>query len=841
MRDTVQALRRLRAAPAFTIATVLTLALGIGATTSIFTLVNAVLLRSLPVAKPGELYRLGKEPRCCYIGGYSQDKEFSLVSYDLYRYLQDNTPGFSELAAFPSTQLLFGIRRVGNSDTVESYPGEFVSGNYFTMFGVKPAAGRLLTAADDARGAPPVAVMSYGVWRRRYGSDLSIVGSTFKVNEQPFTVVGITPEGFFGETLRNPPPDFFLPLNTEPLVQTDTDLNKYDTHWLALIGRLQPGVSPAAVELRMQGALTQWLRSHWGEMSANERTKLPEQTLYLRPGGSGITIIRQQYGQWLLILMAVAAFVLLIVCANVANLMLVRGLERRPQIALSMALGAPVSRVVTQPLIESVLLSLAGGAAGVVFAFVGTQLLLQLVFPPVPGLAGVPIDPSPSLPVLLFACLISLATGLIFGIAPAWMAARVDPIESLRGSSRATTGAGLLPRKALVVFQAALSLVLLSTAGLLTAALHSLETQTFGFEQDRRVVVTMNPKLGGYRPPQLSSLYSGIRDAIANIPGVSSVALSLYTPPGAGWGSLVWVDGQPPAGPRDDNSASWNRVTPDYFKVIGTPILEGRGISAEDTAASRKVAIVTESFVHKFLPSRDPIGQQFGRRPNATREFEIVGVVKDARYFTHGLDQPSGPLFFLPEAQADYSQTHLGSLYLRDIVIETAPGVSVPEPLLRRALAAAAPGLPITSIRTLSERVSTMFAQPRLIARLASLFGIVSLVVASIGLYGVTAYTAGRRTKEIGVRMALGASPSDVVQLVLRGAMGLVVLGLSVGLPLTFIAGKLLGNQLYGASSYNPSVMLMAMAILGCSAIVASLVPAFRATTISPLDAVRAE
>jgi predicted permease len=841
IRDTSQALRRLRMAPAFTVATVLTLALGIGATTSIFTLVNAVLLKSLPVANPDELYRLGREPRCCYIGGYSQDKEFSLVSYDLYRYLQSNTSGFSELAAFPSTQLLFGVRRVGNADTVQSYPGEFVSGNYFTTFGVQPYAGRLLTTADDARGAPPVAVMSYRLWQQRYGADLSVIGSTFNVNEQPFTVVGITPQGFFGETLRNTPPDFFLPLNTEPLVQSDTDLNKYDTHWLALIGRIQPGVTPAAVEVRMRGALTQWLRSHWGEMSASDRTKFPEQTLFLSPGGSGITSMRQQYGQWLVILMAVTAFVLLIVCANVANLMLVRGLERRQQIALSMALGAPVSRVVSQPLIESLLLSLAGGAAGLVIAFAGTRLILQLAFPSLPGFAGVPIEASPSLPVLLFASVTSFATGVIFGIGPAWMAARVDPIETLRGSSRATTRTGLLPRKALVVFQAALSLVLLSMAGLLTAALHSLETQTFGFEQDRRVVVTMNPKLAGYRAGQLSVLYGGIRDGIANMSGVSSVALCLYTPPGGGWGSGVWIDGHPPPGPRDDNSASWNRVTPDYFTVIGTPLLKGRSISAEDTAASRKVAVVTEAFVRKFLGNDDPIGQHFGRRSDATREFEIIGVARDARYFTRGLDQPSGPLFFLPEAQAEYSQTNLGSLFLRNIVIETQPGASVPEASIRQAIASVAPGLPITSIRTLGEHVSAMFTQPRLIARLASLFGMVSLIVASIGLYGVTAYHAGRRTKEIGVRMALGASPGEVVQLILRGALGLVLLGLSIGLPLTFVAGKFLGNQLYGTSSYNPSVTLVAIAMLGCSATVAALVPAWRATMISPLDSVRAE
>src|ERR1700722_11652120 len=264
IQDTRHALRRLRMAPAFTIATILTLALGIGATTSIFTLVHAVMLESLSVANPGELYRLGRETRCCFMGGYSQDKEFSLVSYDLYKYLRDTTKGFAELAAFPSYEPLFGVRRAGSSETAQSYPGEFVSGNYFTMFGITAYAGRALTAMDDRAGASPVAVMSYRLWQQRYGSDPSVVGSVFNVDDKPFTVVGVTPPGFFGDTLRSTPPDFFLPLNTEPYVESDADLNKYDTHWLELIGRIHPGAKPASTEAEMRVELKQWLLSHWG-------------------------------------------------------------------------------------------------------------------------------------------------------------------------------------------------------------------------------------------------------------------------------------------------------------------------------------------------------------------------------------------------------------------------------------------------------------------------------------------------------------------------------------------------------------------------------------------------
>jgi predicted permease len=842
VHDTRHALRRLRMAPAFTIATLLTLALGIGATTSIFTLVHAVLLKSLPVANPGELYRLGRETRCCYRGGYSQDGEFSLVSYDLYRYLRDNTKGFSELAAFPSGQLLFGVRRAGSSEAAQSYPGEFISGNYFTMFGITAYAGRALTAPDDQAGAPPVAVMSHRLWQERYGSDPSVIGTVFNVNDKPFTIVGITPPGFFGDTLRSTPPDFFLPLNTEPLVQSDADLNKIDTHWLELIGRLQPGAKPSSIEAEMRVELKQWLRSHWGEMSASDRAKFPEQTLFLSPGGAGITSMRDQYEHWLQILMTVTGFVLLIVCANVANLMLVRGMEQRRQTSLSMALGARASRVVRQPLIESLLLSLCGGAAGLAVAFAGTRLILHLAFPSSAGFAAVPISTSPSVPMLLFVVVTSLSTGVAFGIAPAWMAVRVDPIEALRGAGRALARAGSLPRKTLVVVQVALSLVLLSAAGLLTVALQSLENQNFGFEQDRRLVATINPKLAGYRPEQLSSLYRGIHDSMASIPGVSAVALCLYSPQsGGGWGAGVWVDGHPVPGPRDDNFASWNRVTAGYFDVIGTPIMRGRGISEQDTAISRSVAVISEAFARKFFRNEDPIGRHFGREPGASRQFEVVGVAKDARYRASSLDQPEGPFFFLPEAQAEYSRGNLGSLFLHDIVIVTRPGANVFSAEVRQAMASVDPDMPIISIRTLSEQVANQFTQQRLIARLTSFFGVLSLVLASIGLYGVTAYNAGRRINEIGVRMALGAHRGHVVRLVIRDAFGLILFGLFIGLPLTFAAGRLLGNQLYGMNPYNPVVTLGAVLALGLSALVASLVPAFRAGLISPLDALRTE
>ena len=849
VRDTRYALRRLRQAPAFTIATVLTLALGIGATTSIFTLVHAVLVKSLPVANPDQLYRLGKESRCCYQGGYSQDKEFSLVSYDLYQYLRDHTAGFSELAAFQSFEPLFGVRRQSDTEAAQGYPGEFVSGNYFAMFGINAQAGRMLAASDDRPGAPPVVVMSYRLWQQKYGSDPSVVGSVFEIDEKPFTVVGIAPPGFFGERLRNSPPDFYLPLHTEPVVEVDADLYKYDTHWLQLIGRIAHGSQPASIEAEMRVNLKQWLRSHWGEMSANDRAAFPAQTLFLRPGGAGITSMREEYEHWLQILMMVTAFVLLIVCANVANLMTVRGMEHQRQTSLSMALGARPSRVVRQALTESVLLALFGGVSGLAIAFAGTRLILHYAFPAAGDAAAVPIDASPSMPVLLFALITSFVTGLIFGIAPAWMATRVDPIEALRGASRSTVRVGARSRKILVVCQAALSLVLLSASGLLTTALHRLENQDLGIDPNQRAVANIEPRLGGYGREQLTPLYQRIHESLMGIPGVSAVALCTYSPQnGIQWGGGVWIDGRAPSGPIENNLAGWDRVTPGYFDAIGNPIIRGRGISEMDTLTSRHVAVVNQAFARKFFPHEDPIGKHFGRSgAESSRQYEIVGVVKDIRNLTYSLDRPTDPFYFLPEPQRDIlastgpAEVSPGSHFLHDIVIVTRPGASLAVAQVRQAMASVDPNLPVIALHPVSERIAANFNQQRLIARLSSFFGVLSLVLASIGLYGVTAYNAGRRTNEIGVRMALGANRGDAIALVLKGAFGLILAGLLAGLPLAFAAGRFLGSQLYGTNPNNPEVTSLAVAALALSALAASLIPALRASLISPMDALREE
>jgi predicted permease len=768
----------------------------------------------------------------------------------LYLYFRDHTPEFTELAGFQAGAWLFGVRRESSGEAAQSYPAKYVSGNYFSMFGIGGFAGRMLTPSDDAPGARPVAVMSYRLWRDKYGSDPSILGSVFNFDNQPFTVVGISPPGFFGDTLTQTPPEFYLPLATEAIVDNETPkLHRPSVHWLEVIGRVRPGASAARIEAEMRVELKQWLRSHWGEMTATERSNFAEATLYITPGGAGITTMREEYEHWLQILTAVSGFVLLIVCANIANLMLVRGMARRQQTSLSVALGAGISRLVKEALTESVILSLLGGAAGLAIAFAGTSLILHFAFPSAPGVPGVPISASPSMPVLLFAFAVSLLTGIAFGIGPAWMSARVDPIEALRGGNRSTQRAGSLSRKMLVIFQAALSLVLLSASGLLTAALRNLENQDFGFEQAGRTVVSFDAGLAGYHTAQLDPLYQRVHDSLAALPGVSSVAVCSYSPlSGDSWNDGIYINGHPDPGPKDNISSNFVRVGAGFFETVGNPILRGRGITDRDVDGAPHVAVINEAFAHKFFPNEDPIGKHLGRMERgADSQYEVVGIAKNIRYLTYDLDKPIGPFLYIPETQHDvypnpeYTKSDAGTHFLGNIVIATQSGVKLSDGEVRHAIAAADPNLPVILVIGQHDLVASQFGRARLIARLTSFFGILSLILAALGLYGVTAFQAGRRTGEIGLRMALGAGRGQVVALVVRGALGLILCGLALGLPLALYSGKFLGDQLYGMSPYNFAVTAISVAALALAAFVACLIPALRASRISPLEALRAE
>jgi len=840
--DARYALRQFAKAPGFTATAVLTLALGIGATTAIFTLAHAVLLKSLPVAKPSELVRIGDREDCCVSGGLRDD--WSLFSYDKYKTFRDGTPGFVELAAFQAGNDLVGVRRIESNQPAESQRSEYVSGNYFSMFGIGPYAGRVLTPRDDRKGAEPVAVMSYRTWRQKYGQDPSVVGTSITINGQPFTVVGITPPGFFGDRLQYTPA-FWIPLANEPLINGSSSILEFPQQdWLDVIGRITPGADVKSIEAHMQVELQQWLLSPVAKLQPGERALVPKQTLHLSPGGAGVQMMRDEYQAGLHLLMWVSGFVLLIACANVANLMLVRATTRKQQTSIRAALGAPRARQIGQVLTESTVLALLGGAAGVGLAFAGTRLLLQLAFEK----NDVAIHATPSLPVLAFTFAVALLTGILFGIAPAWMTATANPADALRGANRSTGQSVGWTQKSLVVAQAALSLVLLCAAGLLIQSLRNMKRQDFGFETANRYILHIDPQMAGYKPAQLTAFYRQLHDTLTAIAGVNRVSFSLYSPmEGDNWSETVYLEGQAPPPPdTDQNDASWVRISDGYFETVGTRVLQGRPITDQDTATSQRVAVVNQRFAKKFFKDESPIGKHFGDLDaKYVGNFEIVGVTEDTQYRQPTRKIP--PMFFLSAVQSvTYDDPRFVSFedrshYLNAIELKTQGTVSRLEPQVRRALAQVNPDLAVIDFVSFAEQVQENFSQQAMIAKLTSLFGLLALVLASVGLYGVTAYSVERRTSEIGIRMALGADRLNVLRLVLRGAFLQMGIGLAIGIPATILGGRAMATQLFGVKPYDPNILLLTTAVLSFAALVAAVVPARRAATLDPMRALRTE
>jgi len=530
----------------------------------------------------------------------------------------------------------------------------------------------------------------------------------------------------------------------------------------------------------------------------------------------------------------------------VANLLLARGVARRGQIAVRMAVGATRSQIIKQALTESILLAIGGAIAGLLVAVAAARLLLALAFH---SAYFLPISTTPSLLVLAFAFALALVTGIIFGAAPAWFATRTDPVDALRGSGRGTSDRSSVARKALLLVQAAFSVVLVAGATMLGRSLNKLEHQDFGYQVPGRVLVAMHNPPASYSEAKLRALYRQLEDRLNRLPGVQGSGLALYNPLTDNWGELIMVAGHPPAKMAEDSGASWDRVSANYLQNFGIAVLRGRYFSAADNETAAPVALVNESFVKRFFKSgEDPLDQHFGIDvPENAGTYRIVGVVRDAKFAGFQLSKPARPMFYVPLAQSvDYKNDLMKMIELRShfiggimLVTNTAPGRL--EPLLTEALAEVDPNLTMTSVRTMREEVDLAFDQERAVASLAGLFGIVALLLAAVGLYGVTAYTVAQRTREIGIRMALGAERRRVVQLVLGGASRRVLAGLLLGLPLAVGAGRLISSQLYGVSSWDPLALAVAASALAASALVAALIPASRAASISPMSALRSE
>src|SRR5947207_40229 len=650
------ALRQFRLSPVFTAAAVLTLALGIGGTTAIFTLIHAVMLRSLPVSDPGRLYRVGEGDECCVEGG-PQDR-WGMFSFPLYERLKAETPEFEEVTAFQAGRARLSVRRQGVESAARPLRSEYVTGTYFSTLGVRAFGGRVFTPDDDQPAASPVVVVSHRVWQTTYASDPSVVGSTFVVEGHPLTVIGVAPAGFFGETLESDPPDIWVPLQQEPLINGEGSLlHQPISAWLRMIGRLRPGASTVGMAPRLTAVLRQWMQNDSGYPSnwmPDVIRLLPKQVVGVVPAGAGVAVMKEEYGRSLQILLSVCGLVLLIACSNVANLLLARGV-----------------------------------------------------------------------------------------------------------SGRGTRDRSSFARKTLLVVQASLSVVLVAGATMLARSLNKLEHQDFGYQVQGRVEVDMNNPPATYTQPQLASLYRQLEEQLNRLPGVQGSGLALYNPLTDNWGELIMVAGHAPAKLNEEAGASWDRVSANYLQNLGMPILRGRAFTAADNETTAPVAIVNEAFVKRFFKSdENPLDQHFGLDvPEYAGTFRIVGVVRDAKFAGWGLSRPARPMFYVPLAQnVAYpdelmKKIELRSHFIGGIMLVTSLSPGALEALLTRMLAELDPNLTINSIRTLQQQIDLSFDQERAVASLAGLFGVVALVLAAVGLYGVTAYTVAARTDAIGSRM----------------------------------------------------------------------------------------
>jgi predicted permease len=840
------AVRQFRLSPIFTATAILTLALGIGGTTAIFTLIHAVMLRSLPVSDPSRLYRVGEGDDCCVEGG-PQDK-WGMYPYSLFLRLKAQAPEFEELAAFQAGAWRATARREGVESAARPLRSEYVTGNYFSTLGVGAFAGRVLTPNDDTPSSPPVAVLSHRAWQTTYGGDTSVLGSTFAVQGHPFTIIGIAPPGFFGETLGSDPPDIWIPLQQEAMIDGDTSLlHQQFAAWLRIIGRLRPGATTAGIAPRLTGVLRQWMQyeagypPNWAIVNL-----LPKQVINIVPAGAGVAVMKERYGRSLQILVAVCGIVLLIACANVANLLLARAVARRGQTAVRLAVGATPRQIITQALTESILLAIAGGIAGLVVAVGAARLLLALAFHSAHFL---PISTAPSLVVLAFAFVLALITGVIFGAAPAWFATRTDPADALRGAGRGNTDRSSFARKALLVVQATLSVVLVAGATMLGRSLNKLEHQDFGFQVPSRVEVEVLSPASDLPVTSMLARYRQLEQTLNHLPGVQSADLAMYNPLTDNWGELIMVAGHPPGQMDNESGASWDRIGANYLQDLGVPMIRGRYFTPADNETTAPVAVVNQAFVKRFFKNNeDPIDKHFGLDvPELAGTFQIVGIVGDAKFAGFELEKPARPMFYVPLMQnVKYDnelmkKLELRSHYLGGILLVTKTPTGTLEPLVTRALADLDPNMTITSIRTMQEQIDLSFDQERAVASLAGLFGVVALILAAIGLYGVTAYSVAERTNEIGIRMVLGANRSKVFQLVLRGAFQRVLIGLVLGLPLAVGAGRLISAQLYGVPSWDPLALTIAAIALAVCSFVAAIIPANRAASIQPMNALRTE
>lgn len=824
-------LRMLRKNLGFSLIAILTLALGIGANTAIFSLLDAVLLKSLPVAEPDKLVLFGNGVETGLNTGFP-NKSWELFSYPFYQEVRQRQEVFAEVAAILNTpRSPYGVVHIkGASGEAEKLKLQLVSGAYFSVLGVNASLGRTFTDADEQMaGGQPVAVVSYDWWQRRLGGDPAAVGATISARQTVYTIIGVAPKEFFGTTVGQAP-DLWVPLVMEE--QSPSSLwsgtHNQEAQSLYLIARLKNGVPAEQASAAVNLLFKQSLQERAGAQPSPERLQAIERaSIELTPVGRGLSALRREFSLSLRILMAVVGLVLLIACANVANLLLARAAVRQREFAVRLAVGAGRTRLIRQLLTESLLLASLGGIAGVLLAWWGSRLLVLMASARAEAL---PLDVTPNARILGFTLLASLLSAVIFGIAPALRAARIEPNAALKSGKGAVQTTSQSPLgKALVVAQVALSLVLLVGAGLFVRTLINLQTQPTGFKQENVMLFQLYTFMLGYEDAQYAPLMREIEEKVKAVPGVQAASFSTFVFNQAQWTSRVFTDGpEPPEGQR---SVRQSLVGTDYFTTVGIPLIAGRSFSPHDTATSPKVAVISETMAARFFPNGSPLGQRFGTSERPQKEFEIVGVVKDAKY--GAVAEQMRLMAYYPHAQIPQP--------LENFVVRFSGAPEAIVPQVRQAIKQVNRNLPVDEVVSLSEFIGRSLTQQRLVAQLASFFGLLALLLACVGLYGVLSYAVARRTNEIGIRMALGAQSSNVLWLVLREALSLVGIGVVIGLAAALAATRTAETLLFGLKPHDPLTIALATLLLLVVAALACYLPARRATKVAPLIALRHE
>jgi len=803
--------------PGFTAVAVVTLALGIGANTAIFSLIDAVLLKLLPVKDPAQLVALAATSA----GGQGLG-----FSYPMFQDLRERSQVFAGILAYDGVTL--NLSESGQTDRVT---GELVSGHYFSVLGVKPLLGRVFSADDDrSPGAHPVAILSYQFWQRRFSSDPTVVGKTIHLSGYPFTVVGISPPGFFGVEV-GASPAVWVPMMMQPQVsglsgRLSDRLRMRNNFWVKIMARLKPGVSEQQAQVATE-LLCQQINQEAPGMVPKLRDFLLQQHVQVRPASKGWSSLRNQFKQPLLILMGMVGLVLAVACANVANLLLARAAARQKEIAVRLALGASRFRLVRQLLTESVLLSLCGALLGLLFALWGTDLLLNLV-----SQARFTLEVHPDWRVLSFNLSIAVLTGMLFGLAPAIQATRPDLMTALKHEVPAVLGGGsrFELRKILVVSQVAVSLLLLVGAGLFVRTLQNLKGVDLGFKADKVLLLSVNPGLNAYTPVQVRGFYAQLLDRVSALPGVQSASLTDMPLLAGAWVDGVSVEGYQ-ARPGQDMSTTAKKVEPKFFETMGISLLAGRDFGAEDGPDAPKVAIINETFARAFWGHENPIGRRIGVGSKPDRE--IIGVIKDTKY--RDLKEQTQRTVYVPFAQAEAVSAE------RTLHVRTAGDPKNLIAAIRHEVQTLDQNLPVYGVRTYTELVAESMSQERIIATLSSFFGLLALLLASIGLYGVMAYAVVRRRREIGIRIALGAQARDVLKLVVGQGIRLTLIGVAIGLGAAFALTRLIKSLLFGVGVTDPTTFVVISLLLTLVALLACYLPARRATRVDPMVALRYE